>query len=424
MPKVVGVSFKKTGKIYYFGPKDLDIKEGDYVVTVTARGSKLGYVAQGIKEVDEDEIVGTLKDVERVATPADLEIEQSHRAREEEALMICEDKIKAHGLPMELLDAEMSFDETMITFSFSADGRVDFRELVKDIASVLHLKIQLLQIGVRDKAKLVGGYGSCGQQLCCNRFLTNFEPVSMKMAKDQSLFLNPAKFSGCCGKLMCCLKYEHEYYSKASKSLPTPGVELNSEHGVVKVKDYNLISNMAILENSEGSIVNVPIAKVVPVGICKKHGIHTEKCDENCKRVTEEELNYLEVYNVKEMSEENTFASATAFEGKSFNFDNYKELLDEDTEAPAENRRNNQRGKKPQKGKDKSFDKPKDKGQERPNKPVVKKGGDKKPKPFKMDKDDFAGLGITFRDIEDTTPPKKTQFKPRPFNRSKGGKRH
>lgn len=400
MPKVVGVSFKKAGKVYYFGPKDLDIKEGDYVITVTARGSKLGYVAQGIKEVGDDEIIGTLKDVERIATKEDLEIEESHRAREEEAMFICEEKIKKHGLPMELLDAELSFDETMITFSFSADGRVDFRELVKDIAAALHLKIQLLQIGVRDKAKLVGGYGSCGQQLCCHRFLTSFEPVSMKMAKDQSLFLNPAKFSGCCGKLMCCLKFEHDYYSKAQKSLPNSGVTLNSEIGPVKVKDYNLISNMAILENEEGSIVNMPISKVVPPGTCKIHGINTSECNEKCQHITKEELEYLEVYNVKDVKEDTTFVSASALEGKSMNFDNFKGLLD-DEDIEENKPKDFKKEKKNNKSKEKSSD---------------KKINDKKgPKPFNSNNNDANKLGIIFRDVENT--PKKVS-KPRPFNKN------
>ncbi len=418
MPKVVGISFKKTGKIYYFGPKDLDIKEGDYVVTVTARGSKLGYVMQGIKEVPDEEIVGTLKDVERIATPADIEKDASHREREEEAMLICQEKIEKHGLPMELLDAELSFDETMITFSFSADGRVDFRELVKDIASALHLKIQLLQIGVRDKAKLVGGYGSCGQRLCCNRFLTNFDPVSMKMAKDQSLFLNPAKFSGCCGKLMCCLKFEHEYYSKATKSLPCAGCTLKTEQGEVKVKDYNIISNTVILENEEGSMLNMPIAKVVQPGVCKKHGCHTEECDENCECVTKEELDYLDVYNIKETVEESLITSATALEGKSMNFENFKGLLDDDEEEePSSENKNNKNPKGHNPKKDRKVD---NKSQ------VTNKGGDKRaPKPFKMN-DTFSELGITFRDVEDTSkePLKKQTFKPRPFNHSKGGKRH
>ncbi len=417
MPRVIGVSFKKTGKVYYFGPKDLDIKEGDHVVTVTARGSKLGYVIQGPKDVSDDEIVGTLKDVERIATPADIEKDASHRQREEEAMIICQEKIEKHNLPMELLDAEMSFDETMITFSFSADGRVDFRELVKDIAAALHLKIQLLQIGVRDKAKLVGGYGSCGQRLCCNRFLTNFDPVSMKMAKDQSLFLNPAKFSGCCGKLMCCLKFEHEYYAKATKCLPCSGCVLKTEQGNVKVKDYNIISNTVILENEEGAMLNMPIAKVVTPGVCKKHGIHTEECNENCEYVTKEELDYLDVYNIKETSEENIITSATALEGKSMNFDSFKGLLDDDEEdaAPQPDKKNN-------KGKGNRKDRAGDNKSQ-----VTKKRDDKKgPKPFKMGKDTLNDLGITFRDVEDTTkePLKKQTFKPRPFNHSKGGKRH
>ena len=410
MAKVVGVSFKKTGKIYYFGPKDLDIKEGDSVITVTARGSKLGYVSQGPKEVPDEEIVGTLKDVERLATPADIEKVKAHKIREEEAMVVCQEKIEKHGLPMELLEAELSFDETMITFSFSADGRVDFRELVKDIASALHLKIQLLQIGVRDKAKLVGGYGSCGQQLCCHRFITNFDPVSMKMAKDQSLFLNPAKFSGCCGKLMCCLKFEHEYYAKATKFLPNVGVTLQTEFGMSKIKDYNLISKMAILENEDKSIVNIPIAKVIPTGICKKHGCNSDQCDEECEYVSKEELDYLEVYNIKDTNENHIFTNASAFEEKSVNFDNLKGLLDDEEENLQEVVVSNNKGK----GK-KNFG---NKKQDKPQNEVNKKGGNKRLKPFRMEKDDFSDLGITFRDVDDTEitfePIKK---KHRPFNK-------
>ncbi|MBQ0105282.1 MAG: stage 0 sporulation family protein [Armatimonadetes bacterium] len=427
MPTVVGVSFRKAGKIYYFGPKDLDIKEGDYVVTVTQRGSKLGYVAQGPKEVDESEIVGTLKDVERIADEADIAKDLSHREREEEAMAICEEKIKKHGLPMELLTAELSFDETMITFSFSAEGRVDFRELVKDIAAALHLKIQLLQIGVRDKAKLVGGYGSCGQPLCCHRFLTNFEPVSMKMAKDQSLFLNPAKFSGCCGKLMCCLKYEHEFYSAAQKALPNSGVTLMCEHGPVRVKDYNLISNTVILENEEGAIVNMPIAKVVPVGVCKKHGIRTENCTEECVKVTQEDLDYLEVNNVKESKEETTFSTASAFEGKSINFDNFRGLLDDDVQEEP------QKPKKPKKNSQRETE-TKDRPEPRQSRqaPVRKAGKDGgSPKPFRMGKGDLSELGITFRDVDEKeTHPQHVETardsqhkpgnRPRPFGRNKG----
>lgn len=412
MPVVVGVSFKKVGKIYYFGPKDLDIKEGDHVITITARGSKLGYVVQGPKEVGDDEIIGTLKDVERIATPEDIEKDKSHREREEEALIICEEKIRKHGLPMELLEAELSFDETMITFSFSADGRVDFRELVKDIAGALHLKIQLLQIGVRDKAKLVGGYGSCGQPLCCHRFITNFEPVSMKMAKDQSLFLNPTKFSGCCGKLMCCLKYEHDYYSAAQKSLPNIGVVLNSEHGPVRIKDYNLISNMAILENEEGAIVNMPIAKIVSPGVCKRHGANTSNCTPECSLVTKEELEYLEVYKVKENTDETpTFSTVSAFEGKSINFEHFKGLLD-DEEEPADTKKSvkqNKEHREPHKNRNYSQKQKENKSS------VTKKGGDKKePKPFQAET-----LGITFRDVEKDTPKEKKGYRPRPFGKGR-----
>lgn len=212
METVVGVSFKKAGKIYYFDPQGLDIYPEDKVIVETSRGVELGEVVVGQKEVDEDKIVQPLKPVIRKATAKDLEQLEINNEKEEEAFDICLKKIDKHGLPMKLVDVEYTFDNNKIIFYFTADGRVDFRELVKDLASVFRTRIELRQIGVRDEAKMIGGLGPCGRQLCCKTFLREFEPISIKMAKNQDLSLNPAKISGICGRLMCCLKYEHEAY--------------------------------------------------------------------------------------------------------------------------------------------------------------------------------------------------------------------
>lgn len=208
MPRVVGVRFKQAGKVYYFDPGDIELHVGDHCVVETARGVEYGEVASPVREVNDESIVSPLKSVVRKATEADKQAVESNRAREEEAFQIGQDKIAAHQLDMKLVNVEYSFDGSKITFYFTADGRVDFRELVKDMASVFRTRIELRQIGVRDEAKMLGGLGPCGRMLCCATFLGDFAPVSIKMAKEQNLSLNPAKISGICGRLMCCLRYE------------------------------------------------------------------------------------------------------------------------------------------------------------------------------------------------------------------------
>lgn len=282
MPLVVGVTFRRVGKVYYFDPGELELHEGDFVIAETARGMEFGEVAMEPREVTEEELVAPLKKIARVATGDDLDREATNREREKHAYEVCDRKIAEHNLPMKLLDAECAFDGSQITFSFSADGRIDFRDLVKDVASALHAKVQLHQIGVRDEAKLIGGYGGCGRSLCCATFLSNFEPISMKMAKDQSLFLNPAKFSGVCGKLMCCLRYEHEHYKYSQKRLPAVGAILEVEHGRAKVVDVNVINNMVTLETEEGVQIHVPACKLSLEGLCRKHGIACNMQDKNC----------------------------------------------------------------------------------------------------------------------------------------------
>ena len=212
MPWVVGIRFKPAGKIYYFDSDNQDYDIGSKAIVETVRGIECGTVAIGNREVPEEKLVLPLKKVIRKATPADLETYNNNKQKEKEAMEICRQKVLEHKLPMRLIDAEYTFDRGKVIFYFSAEGRVDFRELVKDLAGIFKTRIELRQIGVRDEAKMLGGIGSCGQELCCHCFLGEFEPVSIKMAKEQNLSLNPTKISGICGRLMCCLKYESELY--------------------------------------------------------------------------------------------------------------------------------------------------------------------------------------------------------------------
>lgn len=283
MPLVVGVTFRRVGKVYYFDPGDIDLHEGDFIIAETARGVEFGEVALEPRNVPEEELVAPLKKIVRIATGVDLEREAANRDREKHAYDVCNRKIIEHDLPMKLLEAEYAFDGSQVTFSFSAEGRVDFRELVKDVASALKIKVQLHQIGVRDEAKLVGGYGGCGRPLCCATFLNNFEPISMKMAKDQSLFLNPAKFSGVCGKLMCCLRYEHEHYKYAQKRLPAVGAIVQLEKCKAKVVDVNVISNTLTVQTEEEVLLHIPASQANLDGICRKHGIACNMADKGCQ---------------------------------------------------------------------------------------------------------------------------------------------
>jgi len=252
----VGVSFKKVGKVYYFDPNGLDLREGDFVIAATARGIEFGEVMCEPKEVHEDELVAQLKKIVRKATIEDFEREESNRQKEKDAFDICQEKINAHGLPMKLIDVEYCFDGSQIVFYFSADSRVDFRELVKDLAGMFKTKVQLHQVGVRDEAKLFGGLGPCGRHLCCASFLGTFDPVSMKMAKEQCLFLNPIKFSGVCGKLMCCLRYEYPTYKEAKSRLPKLNSIVGTPKGPGKVVDLNIIKESITVEHEDGTVVH------------------------------------------------------------------------------------------------------------------------------------------------------------------------
>ncbi len=223
MIKVIGVRFRTAGKIYFFSPGGLELKAGDKVIVETARGVEFGSVVTGIKEVPDDQISQPLKPVIRIATQDDVRREAKNREKEKEAFKICQEKIRKHGLEMKLIDAEYTFDNNKVLFYFTADGRIDFRELVKDLASIFRTRIELRQIGVRDETKIRGGIGICGRPLCCHTYLTEFAPVSIKMAKEQNLSLNPTKISGVCGRLMCCLTNEEETYEELNSHLPSIG---------------------------------------------------------------------------------------------------------------------------------------------------------------------------------------------------------
>jgi cell fate regulator YaaT (PSP1 superfamily) len=248
MPYCVGVAFKRVSKSYWFDPGGLSLAEDERVVVETTRGLELGLVKILPREVDPEEIQAPLKHVLRRATTQDLEQERRNREKAKQALALCHERVKAHGLPMKLLQAEYAFDGSQVTIYFAAESRVDFRELVRDIAGQLRCKVQLHQVGARDQAKMIGGVGPCGLTLCCASFLTEFAPISMKMAKDQSLFLNPVKFSGVCGKLMCCLRYEHETYVEAKQRLPQIGELVMSPRGQGKVLDLNLLKETAVVQ--------------------------------------------------------------------------------------------------------------------------------------------------------------------------------
>ena len=232
MTKVIGVRFRKAGKVYYFSPGEEDIKTGQHVIVETARGVEYGYVVLGTHEVDDKKVIQPLKPVIRMATEADEETERKNKEKEKEAFKICLEKIKKHDLDMKLIDTEYTFDNNKVLFYFTADGRIDFRELVKDLASVFKTRIELRQIGVRDETKIVGGIGICGRPLCCASYLSEFIPVSIKMAKEQNLSLNPTKISGVCGRLMCCLKYEEDTYEELNSKLPNVGDYVTTDDGL------------------------------------------------------------------------------------------------------------------------------------------------------------------------------------------------
>ncbi|HWQ57879.1 MAG TPA: stage 0 sporulation family protein [Clostridia bacterium] len=242
MKNVIGVRFREGGKTYFFSPGELEIKEGDGVIVETARGTEFGDVVGAPQEVEDNKVVLPLKDVLRVASAHDREQRDKNRAKEKEAFDVCLRKIADHKLEMKLVDVEYSYNGSKVVFYFTADGRVDFRELVKDLASVFKTRIELRQIGVRDEAKMLGGLGSCGRPVCCKSFLADFTPVSIKMAKEQNLSLSPTKISGICGRLMCCLKYEQDCYETMRKQMPRVSRDIMTPDGMGTVLENNVIT--------------------------------------------------------------------------------------------------------------------------------------------------------------------------------------
>ncbi len=265
MVTVIGVRFRRAGKVYYFDPAEFDINQGDKVIVETARGVEYGSVVLGKRKVEESQVIQPLKAVMRIATPEDDEIERKNKEKEKDAFKICLEKIAKHQLEMKLIDCEYTFDNNKVLFYFTADGRIDFRELVKDLASVFKTRIELRQIGVRDETKIVGGIGICGRPLCCHTHLSEFAPVSIKMAKEQNLSLNPTKISGVCGRLMCCLKNEEEAYEDLNSKLPNVGDfvttsdNLKGEVSSVSVLKQ-LVKVIVTLENDEKEIREYKVA--------------------------------------------------------------------------------------------------------------------------------------------------------------------
>lgn len=253
MVKVIGIRFRTAGKIYYFDPKDIEVKRGDHVIVETARGIEYGTVVMPPSDLKDKEFNTPLKPVMRKATEEDTQKDKKNREKEREAFKICKEKIVKHGLEMKLIDAEYTFDNNKVLFYFTADGRVDFRELVKDLASVFKTRIELRQIGVRDETKILGGIGFCGRPLCCHTYLSDFAPVSIKMAKEQNLSLNPTKISGICGRLMCCLKNEEETYEELNRKLPNPGDTVTTNDGFKgEVASVNVLRQLVKVVIDEG----------------------------------------------------------------------------------------------------------------------------------------------------------------------------
>ena len=289
MVKVIGVRFRTAGKIYFFDPLKFDVKRGDHVIVETARGIEYGTVVGDPKEVEDDKVIQPLKPVLRVATARDTEQENANKQKEREAFKICLEKIKKHKLDMKLIDAEYTFDNNKVLFYFTADGRIDFRELVKDLASVFKTRIELRQIGVRDETKIMGGIEICGRTLCCHAHLSEFVPVSIKMAKEQNLSLNPTKISGMCGRLMCCLKHEEETYEYLNRKLPNVGDYVTTDDGLKgEVHSVNVLRQLVkvLIENNDEKEIRE--YKVEQLRFKKRH--RKEKQDD----VTDAELKELE----------------------------------------------------------------------------------------------------------------------------------
>lgn len=298
MVKVIGVRFRTAGKIYFFSPLDFEVHTGDHVIVETARGVEYGTVVIAPKDIEEDKVIQPLKPVIRVATPEDDAVEAENKTKEKEAFKICLEKIKKHGLQMKLIDSEYTFDNNKLLFYFTADGRIDFRELVKDLASVFKTRIELRQIGVRDETKIMGGIGICGRPLCCHTYLADFAPVSIKMAKEQNLSLNPTKISGVCGRLMCCLKNEEETYEELNSHLPNVGDYVTTPEGL-----KGEVSSVSVLRQLVKVIVTNNDEKEIREYKVEELKFKTRRKKEKMK-LSAEELKALEVLEKEERKEE------------------------------------------------------------------------------------------------------------------------
>ncbi len=292
MTKVVGIRFKPVGKIYYFNPEDMKLNPGDGVIVETTRGVEYGTVVLADKEIDEQEFNMPIKSIQRKATDADLATAEDNKKRSKEAFDICLEKIAANNLEMNLVDVEYTFDRSKVLFYFTADGRVDFRQLVKDLAAVFRTRIELRQIGVRDEAKLLGGFGICGRPLCCSQFLGDFEPVSIKMAKEQSLSLNPTKISGTCGRLMCCLKYEQDAYEELLKKSPNVGALVETPIGRGTVISSQLLKGIVSvrIDNSDTVVNDFKVDDIVIIKNTQRNTNQKEEVDAKALAELEKDL--------------------------------------------------------------------------------------------------------------------------------------
>ena len=309
---IIGVRFRKSGKIYYFDPAGLAIEKGNHVIVETARGVEYGTVVLGPKEMPDEKITTPLKSVMRVSTPQDDQVNDENLLKEKEAFDICLEKIKKHELDMKLIDSEYTFDRNKLLFYFTADGRIDFRELVKDLAAVFRTRIELRQIGVRDETKMIGGIAICGRPLCCHSYLSDFAPVSIKMAKEQNLSLNPAKISGVCGRLMCCLKNEQEAYEHLNSTLPNLGTQVETFDGYTgEVQNVSVLKQMVKViiskENDEKEVKEYHVSELEfdrknkGKGIPPVAPLHQEEIDEH----TLKQLEHMERSDLEDMAEEN-----------------------------------------------------------------------------------------------------------------------
>lgn len=344
MVKVVGIRFRSAGKIYFFDPLQFDIKRGDHVIVETARGVEFGTAVSDVREVTEDKVVSPIKPVLRIATEKDVEQAQNNKLKEREAFKVCQEKIRKHELEMKLIDAEYTFDNNKVLFYFTADGRIDFRELVKDLAAIFKTRIELRQIGVRDETKIVGGIGICGRPLCCHTHLSDFIPVSIKMAKEQNLSLNPAKISGVCGRLMCCLKHEEDTYEELNRRLPGVGDFVTTDDGLKgTVQSVNVLRQRVKILVDVNDEKEIHEYEVERLQFKKKHG---RKEQEN---LSEEELRELELLEKEEQSEraegEKEHSSRKEFSNKNEQRNNRQERNENVDRQEKGDRRNNNRNR-------------------------------------------------------------------------------